>query len=133
MKIEIQNLGAIKQAEINLNKRLTVFCGPNNSGKTYAAFTIYALTKSGLKYFRSKSKNVLLTELIKNQTATFEIKVEDIWNYRNEELNSIKESLDSIYGISDEISNNLFKDFIPFLQLEQQTLDAGGSVIESVV
>lgn len=111
MKIEIQNLGAIKQAEINLNKRLTVFCGPNNSGKTYAAFIIYALTKSGLKYFRSKSKNTLLTELIKNQTATFEIKADDIWNYRNEELNSIKNSLDSIYGISDEISNNLFKDF----------------------
>lgn len=111
MKIEIQNLGAIKQAEINLNKRLTVFCGPNNSGKTYAAFIIYALTKSGLKYFRSKSKNNLLTELIKNQTATFEIKIDDIWNYRNEELNSITESLDSIYGVSDEISDNLFKDF----------------------
>ncbi|MFC5195776.1 AAA family ATPase [Bizionia hallyeonensis] len=111
MKIEIENLGAIKHAEINLNKKLTVFCGPNNSGKTYAAFIIYALTKSGLKYFRSKGRSNLITELIKNQSATFEIKVDDIWNYRNEELDSIKESLDSIYGISEEISNNLFKDF----------------------
>ena len=55
MEIKINNLGAIKEANIDLSKRLIVFCGPNNSGKTYAAFIIYALTKSGLKYFRSHS------------------------------------------------------------------------------
>lgn len=111
MKIEIKNLGAIKNAEINLNKRLTVFCGPNNSGKTYAAFIIYALTKSGLKYFRSNKKNNLILELIENQKAVFDIDVDDIWNYRKNELESIKESLDSIYGISEEIVNNLFDGF----------------------
>lgn len=37
MKIQIQNLGAIKEAELDLGKRLTIFCGSNNSGKTYAA------------------------------------------------------------------------------------------------
>uniref|UniRef100_UPI00404AE711 AAA family ATPase n=1 Tax=Gelidibacter sp. TaxID=2018083 RepID=UPI00404AE711 len=111
MKIEIKNLGAIKNAEINLNKRLTVFCGPNNSGKTYAAFIIYALTKSGLKYFRSNKKNNLILELIENQKAVFNIDVEDIWNYRKNELESIKESLDSIYGISEDIVNNLFNGF----------------------
>jgi len=111
MKIEIQNLGAIRQAEIDLSKRLTIFCGPNNSGKTYAAFIIYALTKSGLKYFRTTSKNEVIPELINNQKATYKINTESIWRYRNDELKGLKESLDSIYGISEEVVRNLFNDF----------------------
>ncbi len=111
MKIEIQNLGAIRQADINLSKRLTIFCGPNNSGKTYVAFIIYALTKSGLKYFKTSSKNELIPELINNQKATYNINIDHIWKYRNDEINGIKESLDSIYGISEEVVKNLFSDF----------------------
>src|SRR5690554_2377434 len=111
MKIEIQNLGAIRQAEIDLSKRLTIFCGPNNSGKTYVAFIIYALTKSGLKYFRTSSKNEVIPELINHQKAIYKINSENIWKYRNDELKGLKESLDSIYGISEEVVKNLFNDF----------------------
>jgi predicted ATPase len=64
MKISIQNLGAVRQAEIDLSKRLTVFCGPNNSGKTYVSYIIYALTKSGLKYYRSDDVNNIIKELL---------------------------------------------------------------------
>ena len=39
MKISIHNLGAIKETEIDL-KPLTVFVGPNNVGKTWAAYLI---------------------------------------------------------------------------------------------
>lgn len=44
MKINIKGLGAIKETTIDLNKSLTVFCGHNNTGKTYVSFIIYALT-----------------------------------------------------------------------------------------
>lgn len=111
MKIEIQNLGAIREAEFDLSKRLTVFCGPNNSGKTYVAFIIYALTKSGLKYFRTAAKNEIIPELINNQTAIYNINHENIWKYRTDELKGLNDSLDSIYGISEDVASNLFKDF----------------------
>jgi hypothetical protein len=39
VKIEIRNLGAIEQAEINL-KPLTIFVGPNNTGKTWTAYVL---------------------------------------------------------------------------------------------
>ena len=39
MKVEIRNLGVIKQAEIDL-RPLTVFVGPNNTGKTWAAYAL---------------------------------------------------------------------------------------------
>ena len=42
MKITVHNLGAITKAEIDI-KPLTVFVGPNNTGKTWLAFAIAGL------------------------------------------------------------------------------------------
>ena len=111
MKIEIQQLGPIKNAKIDLSKKLTVFCGPNNSGKTYVAFFIHALTKSGMKFFRDKDSSNFISTLINNGEYELEIDVNKIWEYRSIEISNLKSSLDSIYGISEEISNHLFGDF----------------------
>lgn len=40
MKISIKNLGAIKQAEFTLGE-LTIICGANNTGKTYATYALF--------------------------------------------------------------------------------------------
>ena len=40
--LEIENFGSIKEAKIELAP-LTVFVGPNNSGKTYASLAIHSL------------------------------------------------------------------------------------------
>ena len=45
MKITLENIGQIKKAEIDLSKDLIVLCGGNNTGKTYAAYTVYGLFK----------------------------------------------------------------------------------------
>ena len=42
MKITIKNLGVLRQAEFSLGK-LTVICGNNNTGKTYATHATYGL------------------------------------------------------------------------------------------
>lgn len=110
MNIKIENLGAIKDAEINLNKRLTIFCGPNNSGKTYMAFMIYALTKSGFKIHK-RGNRMLAQDLVKSRFAKYDLNINDIWEYRQNEISSLIKSLDSIYGISTDIVNNLFSDF----------------------
>jgi predicted ATP-dependent endonuclease of OLD family len=43
MKINIRNVGSIKNFDFEFKKGLTIFCGPNNTGKTYAAYTIYSI------------------------------------------------------------------------------------------
>src|SRR5690606_6179166 len=111
MKVNIENLGVIKEATFDLSKRLMVFCGPNNSGKTYAAFILYALTKSSLKYFRTKGEARFVQDLIKNQEAVFPISSKEIWDYRGNELTNIKSSLDSIFGITQEVEKALFSSF----------------------
>ncbi|HDN25973.1 MAG TPA: ATP-binding protein, partial [Thioploca sp.] len=45
MKIQVKNLGTIKQGEIALDKNLIVLAGPNHSGKSYIAYLIYGLLK----------------------------------------------------------------------------------------
>lgn len=40
MKIEFKNLGVLKQAELSLGD-LTIICGGNNTGKTYATYALY--------------------------------------------------------------------------------------------
>ena len=40
MKISIKNLGAIKKAELTLGE-LTIICGGNNTGKTYATYAFF--------------------------------------------------------------------------------------------
>lgn len=50
MKISIKNLGAIKQAEFTLGE-LTIICGGNNTGKTYATHATYGF----LDFIRSNA------------------------------------------------------------------------------
>ncbi len=40
MKIKVKNLGVLKQAEFTLGD-LTIICGGNNTGKTYATYALY--------------------------------------------------------------------------------------------
>ena len=35
MILNIENLGVVKKAQIDLSKKFIVFCGKNNTGKTY--------------------------------------------------------------------------------------------------
>ena len=45
MKIELKNLGILKQAEFSLGD-LTIICGENNTGKTYATYALYGFLES---------------------------------------------------------------------------------------
>ena len=44
MKITIQNLGVLRQADFEVGD-LTVICGKNNTGKTYATYALYGFLK----------------------------------------------------------------------------------------
>lgn len=45
MKIVFNNVGSIKHLDFELKKGLTLFCGPNNTGKTYAAYVIFSILR----------------------------------------------------------------------------------------
>ena len=108
MKIQVKELGAIKEAKIDLDKPLTIFCGPNNTGKTYLAFIIYALTK--IKIGRNPIK-INMAQLIEKGYFEIEIDGNQIFEYKDKTILEIKLNLDTIFGISEELANQMFSEF----------------------
>jgi predicted ATPase len=108
MKITIKNLGPIKAAEINFNKDLVIITGPNNTGKSYLSYLLYAIhdfralvnSPNGLAEYIDKSfqDEDLLTHVYRDNM----IVLRDIIASGKHEINSI---------ISDLISSNLVKIF----------------------
>ncbi|AKB61756.1 AAA family ATPase [Methanosarcina mazei] len=54
MKIHVENLGAVKNGDVDL-KPLTIFIGPNNKGKTWTAYSIASLFSNDMFNVYSKS------------------------------------------------------------------------------
>ncbi|WP_016949812.1 AAA family ATPase [Anabaena sp. PCC 7108] len=69
MKIKFSNLGCIKETELDL-RPLTVIIGPNNSGKTYIAYSIYGL-------WQRVARNIRINEI---QNLDFREEQEGNWS-----------------------------------------------------
>ncbi len=63
MKIEIKQLGVIGKAEFTLAD-LTIICGENNTGKTYATYALYGFLDSWNRYFSIKITDRELDSLL---------------------------------------------------------------------
>ena len=61
MKLSIDKLGFVEHIDLDLGKKLTVFSGPNNTGKTYITYAIYGF----MKYLSE-----LDLDIFKNKVAT---------------------------------------------------------------
>ena len=55
-RFRVKNLGIIKSGEF-IQKPLTIFCGPNNSGKTWAMYSLYHCHKLLGSLLRNKKKS----------------------------------------------------------------------------
>lgn len=108
MKIQVKDLGAIKEAGIDLDKPLTLFCGENNTGKTYLAFIIYALTR--MKISKSPFK-INIPKLIEDGFIILKIDEIQLFKYKNNMIDEIKSNLNTIFGISEELAEQMLSDF----------------------
>ena len=63
MKITLKNLGILKQAEFSLGD-LTIICGENNTGKTYATYALYGFLADWRKHIRFPLDTMLVQGLL---------------------------------------------------------------------
>ena len=63
MKIHLKNLGILKYAEFSLGD-LTVICGKNNTGKTYAAYAVYGFLNSWRNHFQFPVSHAQIQSLL---------------------------------------------------------------------
>lgn len=108
MKIQIKELGAIKEATINLSKKLTVFCGPNGTGKTYMAYVLYAITKLNNKSIGIRLDEEIIKKLVEDNFVIMPIDTDLIWNFRAKEVENIKENLWNLFAIPEAKSKDFF-------------------------
>lgn len=110
MIVEVNGLGAIKQAQIDLTKKLTVFCGHNNTGKTYVSYVIYALT-SRQKFTPKMLSDDFLSKLIENKELVLPIDLDEICAFRKELVEFVADNLNELFGISKEQAQKFFPSF----------------------
>ena len=123
MNISITNLGAVKEANIDLNSKLTLFCGENSTGKTYISYVLYSIIE-GVKpfnheFYRAMSSRRRLFELtpldlpwedlFTKGIIEYTIKKETTQKYIQKYEGYIKKNLFSLFAISPKESI-FFKD-----------------------
>jgi predicted ATPase len=76
MKIKFWNLGSIKEAELDL-RPLTVIIGPNNSNKTYIAYSIYGLWRELRHSFFVKTGEYVLEISYDKEKGIWALKIDE--------------------------------------------------------
>ena len=110
MIIKVQKFGAIKNAEIDLSKKLSVFCGPNGTGKTYLAYLIYALTSQYNRNIGNSLSTDKIKELFENNETNITIDSIVLLEYKSGIFRSVKDNLWNIFALSENKSEKYFKD-----------------------
>jgi len=110
MKIGIQNLGFVKNVELDLSKDLIILCGPNNTGKTYVAYATYGLMKfrSDLPKFKKVTDGLRIL-LLKGH---FDFDIVDL----------LKDGADYLDGFAKSYVKNIYKVFASDESLFSKTL-----------
>ncbi len=86
MKIFVKGMGAIKEGEIEI-KPLTVFIGPNNSGKTWAAYGISSIVS---QFSWGKYTRFYLNNLLDEKYSEIEQTIETLLNKGNARIDIAK-------------------------------------------
>ncbi|WP_017303734.1 AAA family ATPase [Spirulina subsalsa] len=61
MKIQVKNLGVLKQAEFSLGE-ITIICGGNNTGKSYATYALYGFLSSWKYLVKELNTLIMLSQ-----------------------------------------------------------------------
>ncbi|MCK5720776.1 MAG: AAA family ATPase [Thiomargarita sp.] len=65
MRIKLKNLSSIKQAEFELGE-LTIICGENNTGKTYATYALFDFLYVWEKILTVSIEDAIIETLLDN-------------------------------------------------------------------
>lgn len=110
MILNIENLGVVKKAQIDLSKKFIVFCGKNNTGKTYTSYILQAfLTPNGVIHPQDCYKTIF--EQLQTD-GTFKIKKEYIDEWLAFTCGDLRGQIGNIFGISDVTSKKLFNNLM---------------------
>ncbi len=103
MKISIKNLGAIKQAEFTLGE-LTIICGSNNTGKTYATYALFGFLSFWRDAFSIKVADSDVLQLLNEGAIELNIQdyIDNASNILENGCKSFTEELPQVFASSEK-------------------------------
>ncbi len=72
MKISVENLGVLKRAEFELGE-LTLICGRNNTGKTYATCALFGFLWRWERLYEVKIPKISIETLLRDGVTQIDI------------------------------------------------------------
>lgn len=108
MILTINDLGVVKQCQIDLNKRFLLFCGKNSTGKTYVSYALHAFLYDESMFVLDSYKDIIQQI---GESESFKATKNDIQAWLDKKCQSVVSQSGSIFGISDITKKKLFKNF----------------------
>ena len=113
MKIFVDDYGVIKHAEIDLSKKLTLFCGGNGTGKTYMSYLTYAALSinGGGRLWPLRMVKIRKPEIdsfVKNNKISYSLNPKVLSEVLQNVAASIRRNIDELFGLSDEDAEKMF-------------------------
>lgn len=121
MRLFFKNIGPIRTAEIDLNKKISVFCGPNNTGKTYISYVLYAFTRLIISHPEDKLTEEQVQDFINKKYLEISFDLDRFYELMQERLNNITNDLATIFGLSEAMGKKLFPNFVLELNLDKDS------------
>lgn len=128
MILNIENLGTVKSARIDLSKHLILFCGRNSTGKTYVSYILHAFLTDG-KVFKLDSAISIARQILENRSFLIEKGIIEEWLSKN--CREVMNQLGSVFAISDSTKEKLFSDFK--LSVEYDDSDYQNAIANTVI
>ena len=108
MIAEVLYLGPIRSAKVDLDKPLTIFCGPNSTGKTYLSYLLYAIYDD-MEFVDSKNLTKIAKTILTEHKYILTKEIVD--DFLSDIAEGVKSRLGSIFGIGDVMVDKLFSQF----------------------
>lgn len=120
MKIIVNNLGPIRQAKFDFDKKLSVFCGPNSTGKTYLSYILYAFTRRRIYLPGETLTDQQAKSFMDERLLKIKMDFDRMFRVMKERFDNISHDLPTIFGMSETVAAEMFPDFKVDMDLKQE-------------
>ncbi len=107
LRVRLKNIGVLKHAEFSLGD-LTLICGENNTGKTYATYALYGFLESWRKFIRIPINDNDIHNLLTDGTLKINLVqyIEKANQMLSDACKSYTEQLDKIFAAAEGTFHN---------------------------
>lgn len=119
MKIIVENLGCLRWAEFELGD-MTIICGENNTGKTYATYALYGFLSFWRDGFEIKNIDIDINRLLEEGSISIDIKryLKDAQRILDDACKEYSELLPRVFASPER----LFKDAVFNIELSNNEI-----------